>query len=432
MLMIMPDLAGRVRTTATTAEVPGALEERTSASVALDPVRVDDRMRIPLSVPHLTGGEAAAMARAVSTNWVASVGPELAAFEAEFAQAVGTGAALATTSATAALHLALRVLGVGPGDEVLVSTLTFCASVNPILYLGAQPVFVDSEVRSWNIDPAIVADELNRRGRSGRLPAAVLVVHLYGQIADMTPLLEVCRMWGVPVVEDAAEALGAAHHESSAVPRAAGTMGDLGVYSFDGSKMITTSIGGMLVSNRPELVDHARKLARQAREPVAHYEHTEIGYNYRMSNLLAAFGRVQLSVLPARVAARRAVCDAYREDLQDVPGIAFQPEASWGSHARWLTCITIDPAAAGTTAEALRQILLLRGIESRPLWKPMHRQPVYQQLGLQYLGGGTADHLFATGLCLPSSSSLHRHEIAEVGALLRSSVAQCSAIAGRA
>ena len=369
------------------------------------------RFAIPLSVPHLTGDEIPALRRAVESNWIASVGSEVDAFEVEFADAVGGGHALATTSGTAALHLALRVVGVETGDEVLVSTLTFCASVNPILYLGATPVFVDAERRSWNLDPALLAAELDRRGKAGRLPAAVVVVHLFGQMAEMDPILERCRRWGVPVVEDAAEALGSRHGNGDGSARWAGTMGDVGIFSFDGSKLLTTSMGGMLVSPRRELVDRARKLARQAREPVAHYEHEEVGYNYRLSNLLAAFGRAQLPALHLRIAQRRGVFEAYREGLAELPGIRFQPEAAWGMHTRWLTAIQVDPERSGTTRERIREKLLAEGVESRPVWKPMHQQPVYRRLGFPSLGGEVADELFDRGLCLPSSSSLSGEDV---------------------
>lgn len=371
------------------------------------------RARIPLSVPHLTGMEGAALQRAVASNWIAPLGPEVELFEQEFAARCGMPAALATASGTAAIHLGLRVLGVGPGHDVLVSTLTFCASVNPILYQGARPVLVDSEAHSWNMDPAILAEELHRRGREGRLPAAVVVVHLFGQMADMGAILEECRRWSVPVLEDAAEALGASYLQDGA-PRPAGTLGDVGAFSFDGSKMITTSMGGMLIARRPDLLAHARKLGQQAREPVPYYEHEEVGYNYRMSNLLAAFGRPQLEVLPDRVAARRVVFSRYFGALADLPGITFQAEAAWGVHSRWLTCIQVDPAAAGIDAETLRVRLLQQGIESRRVWKPMHLQPVYRSMQLPALGGAVSEALFSQGLCLPSSSSLTRDEVDEV------------------
>ena len=377
------------------------------------------RPRIPLPAPHLTGNEYASLAEAIQSNWIASVGPDVDAFEEEFASHLGVGAALATTSGTAAIHLALRVLGVQSGDEVLVSTLTFCASVNPILYLGATPVFVDSEDRSWNLDPSLLAEELDRRGQRGTLPAAVVVVHLYGQMADMTPILAACARWSVPVVEDAAESLGASYGAAGGLMRPAGTLGTLGIFSFDGSKVITTSMGGLLVSNRPELVGQARKLARQAREPVAHYEHEEIGYNYRMSNLLAAFGREQLRVLDSRVAARRRIFDIYRRELVALDGISLQHEAPWGVHSRWLTCLEVDPEVAGIDRESMRQELLENGIESRAVWKPMHLQPVYARSGFPTLGGGVAQRLFMRGLCLPSSSYLAESDVAEVAGAIR-------------
>jgi dTDP-4-amino-4,6-dideoxygalactose transaminase len=377
----------------------------------------NSRQRIPLSAPHLSGGELSAFAAALETNWLAAVGPDVDAFEEEFAVSQGAAAALATASGTSALHLALRVLGVGPGDEVLVSTLTFCASVNPIIYLGATPVFVDSDTMSWNMNAGLLVEELERRGTSGRLPAAVIVVHLYGQLTNMTPIMAACERWGVPIVEDAAEALGATTR-GTGEPRCAGTLGTLGIFSFDGSKVITTSTGGMLVSQRPELIDHARKLARQAREPVVHYEHEEMGYNYRLSNLLAAVGRAQLRVLPDRVAARQAVFGWYERALAGIPGLCLQEEADWGIHARWLSCVTFDAEVTGVLPEDVRLALSKQGIESRPVWKPMHQQPVYQRAGYRAIGGQVADELFRTGLCLPSSSSLTATEVAAVAAAI--------------
>ena len=379
-----------------------------------------ERLPIPLSAPEQTGTELAAVARVLESNWLASIGPEVTAFEEEFAAVQSAGSSLATASGTAALHLALRVLGVGAGDDVLVSTLTFCASVNPVIYQGATPVLVDCERRSWNMDPALLAEELDDRGRAGRLPAAVVVVHLYGQLADMRPILDACAHWGVPVIEDAAEALGAVWLEGRDGPRAAGTLGSLGVFSFDGSKMITTSVGGMLISDRAELVAQARKLARQAREPVEHYEHTEIGYNYRMSNLLAAVGRAQLPALPARVAARRRVFDRYAERLDRLPGVSMQPEAPWNLHARWLSCLTVDPVEAGVDRGRVLAVMRAGGAEGRPVWKPMHRQPVYR--GLRSIGGEVADRLYAEGVCLPSSSSLTDDDLDRVCELVISAI----------
>ncbi len=370
--------------------------------------------RIPLSAPHLNGRELDALSRALASNWVGPLGPEVDRFEAEFAEHLGVAAALATTSGTAALHLALRVLGVGVGDEVMVSSLTFCASANPVLYLGATPIFVDSEPVSWNLDPALIGEELERRRRAGRLPAALVVVHLYGQTADMNAILEIAGRWGVPVVEDAAEALGARYGD-----RWAGGLGRLGAFSFDGSKMITTSMGGMLVSDDETLIRHARKLARQSREPVLHYEHWEVGYNYRMSNLLGAVGREQLRSLDERVASRRRVFGYYETHLSEVEGVTVQPEAPWGSHARWLTCILLDSERSGLSRDDLCMDLRRAGIGSRPVWKPLHLQPVYRDLGCPAIGGTVSETLFRQGLCLPSSSSLTDAELAEICGRIR-------------
>ena len=368
--------------------------------------------RIFLSPPHLGQLEERFVADAFASNIIAPLGPQVEAFEREFAAAVGAPHAVALSSGTAALHLALQLVGVGPGDEVLVSTLTFVASVSPIVYQGATPVFVDSERSSWNMDPALLAETLAERARGGRLPRAVVLVHLYGQSADVTPIMDVCRRYGVPVVEDAAEALGAQYQG-----RTPGTFGRAGIYSFNGNKIITTSGGGMLVSDDAALVAHARKLATQAREPVAHYEHTEIGYNYRLSNILAAIGRGQLQVLEERVAARRRNFAFYSEALGDLPGIAFMPEAPWGRHSRWLTVLTIDPGAFGADTHAVRLALGAENIEARPVWKPMHLQPVFTDCAR--VGGAVAEDLYVRGLCLPSGSSLTTADLERIVAIIR-------------
>lgn len=368
--------------------------------------------RIYLSPPHMSGKETQFVEEAFATNWVSPLGPNVDAFEHAFAERVQVRHAVATSSGTAALHLALRLWGVGPGDEVLVSTLTFCASVNPILYLGGKPVFIDSEQESWNMDPSLVAEAVEQRVRAGRSPAAVVVVHLYGQVTDLDPILAVCRPAGIPVIEDAAEALGATYRG-----RSAGSFGDAAVFSFNGNKIITTSGGGMLVTGDPVMAQHARKLATQAREPAPHYEHSEIGYNYRMSNVLAGIGRGQLAALEERVAARRRNFAIYRSALDDIPGLVFMPEASWGTHTRWLTTLTIDPRVAGADREAVRLALDARSIEARPVWKPMHLQPVYA--GLEVLGGCVAERLFEDGLCLPSGSSLTEEAVMEVADIVR-------------
>lgn len=370
------------------------------------------RSRIYLSPPHLTGQEADRLAAVLTSNWVAPLGPEVEGFERDFSDYCGGLHALALSSGTAALHLALRLVGVGRGDEVLVSTLTFVASASPISHLGGIPVFVDSERCSWNMDPSLLAEALEARARQGRLPRAVVVVHLYGQTANLDPILEACHRHDVPLIEDAAECLGASYH--GAVP---GTLGRVGIFSFNGNKIITTSGGGMLVSADESLVMHARRLATQARERAAHYEHVELGYNYRLSNLLAAIGRTQLQVLEARVLARRRNFEFYRGALGDLPGVDFMPEALWGRHTRWLTTLTIDPALFGADREMVRLALEAENIESRPLWKPMHLQPVFREAPA--IGGQVAEQLFADGLCLPSGSALTEPQLTRVVEVIR-------------
>ena len=372
--------------------------------------------RVFLSSPHLSGLEEAYVADAFATNWVTPLGPHVDAFETEFAATVGAPYAAAVSSGTAALHLALLLAGVGPGDEVLVSTLTFVASVNPVVYVGATPAFIDSERTSWNMDPALLEEALDTRARAGRLPRAVVLVHLYGQSADLDSITAICARYGVPLVEDAAEALGATYKE-----RSPGTLGVSGVFSFNGNKIITTAGGGMLVSADATLIAHARKLATQARDPAPHYEHSEVGFNYRLSNILAGIGRGQLRVLADRVAARRRNFAYYAEALGDLPGIEFMPEASWGTHTRWLTTLTIDPRAFGADRESVRRALDAEGIEARPVWKPMHLQPLYSHSPI--LGRGVADDLFARGLCLPSGSNLTESDLERVVAVVRRNAA---------
>lgn len=321
---------------------------------------------------------------------------------------------------------------------MLVSTLTFSASANPITYLGGRPTFIDSEQDSWNMDPVLLAETLDARAAAGRLPKAVIPVHLYGQSANMAPILAACDRYGVPVIEDAAEALGATYwgtvarsetghsveesgkswKSASQTPgRAPGTLGWAGIFSFNGNKIITTSGGGMLVSAHKDLIEHARKLAQQARDPAPHYEHSEIGYNYRLSNVLAAIGRGQLQVLPERVRRKREIFKYYCQALSDLPGIAFMPEAPWGSSTRWLTVITVDPAQFGATREDIRLALEDENIESRPLWKPMHLQPVFASY--EHVGGAVAEALFRDGLCLPSGTALTEADLDRVVSVIR-------------
>ncbi len=369
--------------------------------------------RIYLSPPHMSGRERRYFEEAFDSNWIAPLGPQVDAFEREFATAVNAPNALALSSGTAALHLALQLVGVGRGDEVLVSTLTFAASVNPIIYLGARPTFIDSETISWNMDPALLAQVVEQRAKANKLPKAVVLVHLYGQSADIDPILAVCRHYNIALIEDAAEALGATYKG-----RAPGIFGQAGIFSFNGNKIITTSGGGMLVSPDKKLIEHARKLATQAREPAPHYEHAEIGYNYRLSNLLAAVGRGQLEVLQERVAQKRKLFEFYCRELSDLPGIELMPEAPWGTSNRWLTVIVVDPAKFGADRETIRLALEAENIEARPVWKPMHLQPVFRDYAC--FGGRVAAKLFQNGLCLPSGTAMTQTDLARIVAIIRS------------
>ena len=354
--------------------------------------------RIFLSPPHVGSAERELLLNAFDSNWIAPLGPHVDAFERELAVSVGARAAAALSSGTAALHLALVLLGVGPGDDVIVSDLTFVASVNVVRYVGATPIFVDSAPSTWTLDPDLLEEALADRARKGRLPRAAIVVDLYGQCADYERILATCNRYEIPVIQDASESLGATFRG-----RPAGVQGALGVFSFNGNKIITTSGGGMLVSNREEWVTAARHLASQARDPAPHYQHSKIGYNYRLSNLLAAVGRGQLQSLAERVEARRANFEWYARELAGVPAWNFMPEASYGRATRWLTCGTLAPTE-GLDRDRVIASFERADIECRPVWKPMHLQPVYQ--GCLCYGGSVGRRLFETGLCLPSGSSL--------------------------
>mgnify|MGYP002777014529 CR=1 FL=1 len=362
---------------------------------------------ILLSVPHMGGEELDFVKEAFDTNWIAPVGPHVEAFEQEFCEVVGVNHAAAVTSGTAALHLALKLIGVGSGDEVFCSTLTFVASANPIVYLGGKPVFIDSDRASWNMNPELLREALDKRARLGKLPKAVVVVHLYGQSADLDPILEACNRYEVPLIEDAAESLGATYKE-----RSPGSFGKIGIFSFNGNKIITTSGGGMLVADDPKIVIKAKFLATQARDPAPYYQHSEIGYNYRLSNVLAGIGRGQLRVLKQRVKARRRNFEFYRQALNDLPGISFMPEAAYGHATRWLSCITVNPAIFGADREQVRKALAGQYIEARPVWKPLHLQPAFAEC--ETIGGEVAEDLFHCGLCLPSSSSLTNEDLERV------------------
>ena len=368
--------------------------------------------RVFLSPPEVGDAERRMLLDAFDSNWIAPLGPDVDAFEVEFARRVEVAHAVALSSGTAALHLALLLVGVAPGDEVLVPSFTFVATANAVVYAGANPVFVDSSADTWTMDPVLVAAELDRRAAAGRLPAAVVTVDLYGQSCDYDPILAACDRHGVPVVEDAAEALGATYRG-----RPAGSFGRMGVFSFNGNKIITTSGGGMLVTTSADEAERARYLATQAREPFPHYEHTTIGYNYRLSNLLAALGRAQLAGLDSRISRRRAIDARYREALADVDGIGWFPMAAYGEPNHWLTCVTIDPDRFGADREAVRQALEAEDIESRPTWKPLHLQPVFATN--EVVGGDVCAGIFAHGLCLPTGSALSEEDQARVVAVVR-------------
>ena len=368
--------------------------------------------RMYLSPPWIGGEEQRLVRDAIASNWIAPLGPDVDAFEREFAQQVGARDAAALASGTAAMHLALRIIGVGPGDEVVAPTLTFIGGVSPVTFLGAKPLFVDSERTSWNIDPSGVAEVIGNARGSGSLPKAVISADLYGQSADLDSILEVCAPYGIPVVSDTAEALGATHRG-----RHAGQGSRAAVFSFNGNKIITTSGGGMLTSDDVALISEARFLAQQARDSAPHYEHSQIGFNYRMSNILAALGRAQLATLNERVAKRRQIFEWYRDAMSDLPGIEFMPEAPWGRCTRWLTVVLISPDVFGADREAVRLALERENIEARPVWKPMHLQPVFREC--RVIGGSVAEDLFARGLCLPSGTGMVRGDVARVVEVLR-------------
>jgi dTDP-4-amino-4,6-dideoxygalactose transaminase len=360
--------------------------------------------RIHLSPPSVGGRERERLLQAFDSGWIAPAGPDLPAFEAEVAALTGRRRAVAVGSGTAALHLALLTAGVGRGDEVLVPTFTFAASANPVVYAGAEPVFVDSSPDTWTLDPELVTQELRRAARQGRPVRAVVAVDIYGQCADYEALAGACERYGATLIEDAAEALGADH-----LGRPAGSFGAAAVLSFNGNKIITTGGGGMLLTDDHRVADLARSLATQAREPVAHYEHHRIGYNYRLSNLLAAVGRAQLETLRERVGRRRQVYDLYARELAGVRGLAMMPLSPLGTPNCWLTCALIDEDRFGASAEHVVAHLAGRDVEARRTWKPLHLQPAFA--GCRTVGGAVAEDLFARGLCLPSGFDLTDDEV---------------------
>ncbi|WP_136634297.1 aminotransferase class I/II-fold pyridoxal phosphate-dependent enzyme [Pseudooceanicola onchidii] len=389
------------------------------------PIRIVHRRdlggQVLLSTPHIGEDELAYVNEAFSTNWIAPLGPNVDQFERDVAEYVGSAAACALSSGTAAIHLGLDLLGVGQGDTVFVSDFTFIASVNPVLYLGAEPVLIDSEPQSWNMSPAALERAFDDARRDGKMPKAVVVVNLYGQSADYDPLCEICAKYGVPILEDAAESLGAKYKG-----RSSGTIGKLGCFSFNGNKIITTSGGGMLVGDDPEVIARARHLATQARQPVAWYEHTEIGYNYRLSNILAGVGRGQMKVLDDRVARRRHVGDVYKSQLSDIAGATMMPEPDWSFSNRWLSCMTLDQVEQGKSPDEIIARLGEHRIEARHLWKPMHMQPILRHCRFYAHDDGANEPvsagLFARGLCLPSGSNMDDDTIARVTDTLRNTL----------
>ena len=388
-----------------------------AAGRAVDLVtRREVSQRVYLSSPHLGDDEASLVQEAFSSNWIAPLGPHVDAFERELAARVGVAHAAATSSGTAALHLGLRLLGVGPGDIVLCSSLTFVASANPIRQLGATPVFVDSEPEGWNMSPQALARTLDTLRSEGQRVKAAVVVNLYGQSAEMDALLPLLDAAGVPVLEDAAESLGATYRG-----RPSGGFGRLALFSFNGNKIITTSGGGMLVGDDEDLIRHARKLSTQAREPARHYEHVEDGYNYRLSNVLAGIGRGQLRVLDKRVERRRAVFEHYRAALADHPEVRWMAEPPGHVSTRWLSAFRLEHPNPSVARDMLLDFLERHNVEARPVWKPMHMQPLYAQA--RYFahapGHDVSRALFEGGVCLPSGSNMEAAQLARVTMLLR-------------
>jgi dTDP-4-amino-4,6-dideoxygalactose transaminase len=370
--------------------------------------------KIWLSSPHMGGTERNYVTEAFDTNWVAPLGPNVNGFEKDLEAYLKDGVHVAALSAgTAALHLGLILLGVQPGDEVICQSMTFSASANPIAYLGATPIFVDSELDTWNMSPELLELAINDRLAKGKKLKAIIPVHLYGMPVKMEEIMAIARRYEIPVLEDAAEALG-----SSIDGKMCGTFGDIAALSFNGNKIITTSGGGALVAKNAEIVEKARFLSTQARDAAPHYEHSHIGYNYRMSNICAGIGRGQMEVLQDRVERRRAIYNWYRREMEGMPGISFVAEPEGFYSNRWLTTVLIDPGkTGGMTRETLRLALDAQNIESRPLWKPMHMQPIFEKY--PYFGNGVSEKLFENGLCLPSGSNLEEKDLVRIKAVLQ-------------
>lgn len=383
-----------------------------SPEPALRPSQADLPAALPLSPPHLAGGELDMLRLSLESGWLAPAGPDITAFEADIAAVARLPHAVATSSGTAALHLGFRLLGVQSGDEVWAPSLTFVATVAPAVQMGAIPRFFDVDPTSWTLDPHLLREELAAAARRGRLPRCVVPADLYGQPAHMPAIREACDAWGVPILSDSACSLGAMQHGHPA-----GHGGKLVALSFNGNKIVTAGGGGALLSADAGLIARARALATQAKEPAVHYQHETTGFNYAMSSLLAAVGRAQLPSLAERVTARRAIFARYAKALGQLPGLSFMPEPAWAHSSRWLTAMLVDPAAFGTDREALRRALAEQGIESRPVWKPLHLQPAFRDAPM--VGGRVAAALFEQGLCLPSGSGMSPADQARVITIIR-------------
>lgn len=371
------------------------------------------KKRIPLAIPHLSGGEMAFIHKALEDNWIAPAGPHIDAFEREIAEYAGVKGAVAVNSGTAAIHLALSLMNVGKGDVVFCSSLTFIASANPVIYQGAELVFIDSEPDTWNMSPEALEQALYFAAKSNKLPKAVIVVDLYGQSAKMNEICAICSKYGVPILEDAAEALGSFYHGQSC-----GSLGDFGIFSFNGNKIITTSGGGMLISNNTEALARAKFLATQAKEIAPHYEHKEVGYNYRLSNILAGVGRAQLEILPDRIEKKRMIYETYRAALSEIEGLNFLPELEHTLSNRWLTVLTLEHKEAVTRC---LQALADENIEARPMWKPLHMQPLFKDVDFFAHQDNlpVSEQLFEKGICLPSGTNMTEEDMERVIDCLR-------------
>ncbi|WP_078553417.1 aminotransferase class I/II-fold pyridoxal phosphate-dependent enzyme [Alkalihalobacterium alkalicellulosilyticum] len=383
----------------------------------------NSKKKIFLSPPHMSGNETKYIQEAMDTNWIAPLGPNVDAFEKEIANLVGVNEALAVSSGTAAIHLALILLEVKQGDVVFCSTLTFVASANPILYQGAEPVFIDSEPETWNMSPQALEKALQDAANEGKLPKAVIVVDLYGQSAKMDEIVELCNQYDVPIIEDSAESLGASYKG-----RASGTFGKFGIFSFNGNKIITTSSGGMLISDDEVLMKKARFLATQAKEPFSYYQHNECGYNYRLSNILAGIGRAQLEVLQNRVERRREIFSIYKRELSSFSGLDFMPELVLTRSNRWLTALTMNEEVSGISVPQLLEELSNENVEARHVWKPLHMQPLFD--GNRYYSHdentSISEYLFRTGICLPSGSSMSEQDVYRVCSIIKKLISEKS------